>query len=160
TPGVRLFGTGNIVEFNQINANYGAGVLVYSTSAQNRISKNSIFDNGTVPTLAGGSASGQIGIDLLTTADNPTNNTSSTAAKLGITPYVSLNDTGDGDTGGNGVLNYPVITGAALVSGNLTLTGFAQPGAEIELFLAAADSTGFGEGKTYLMTLFEGSGAD
>src|SRR5262249_32041167 len=112
TPGVRLFGTGNIVEFNQINANYGAGVLVYSTSAQNRISKNSIFDNGTVPTLAGGSASGQIGIDLLTTADNPTNNTSSTAAKLGITPYVSLNDAGDGDTGGNGVLNYPVITGA------------------------------------------------
>jgi hypothetical protein len=73
---------------------------------------------------------------------------------------VTLNDSGDTDTGPNGLLNYPVITSAVLAGGELSISGFARPGSAIELYLAAADPTGFGEGVTYLTLLGEGSGAD
>ena len=39
----------------------------------------------------------------------------------------------------------------------MTLTGFARPGSVIEFFIAAPDPSGFGEGKTYIVTLTEGS---
>ena len=42
----------------------------------------------------------------------------------------------------------------------LTLTGFARPGSVIEFFIAAPDPSGFGEGKTYIVTRTEGSGDD
>jgi uncharacterized repeat protein (TIGR01451 family) len=56
--------------------------------------------------------------------------------------------------------NYPVIVNAVLVGSELTLSGFARPGSAIELYIAQADSTGFGEGFTYLGTYLEGSAAD
>ncbi|MDH3588044.1 MAG: hypothetical protein OEQ74_01440, partial [Gammaproteobacteria bacterium] len=74
--------------------------------------------------------------------------------------FVTLNDSGDGDTGGNGRLNYPVLDSALLSMGQLMITGWARPGSVIELFLAAADPTGFGEGQRYLVTMTEGSAAD
>ncbi len=46
-----------------------------------------------------------------------------------------------------------------LVSGQLELSGYALPGSSIELFVADPDASGFGEGKTYLMTLVEGAPA-
>jgi hypothetical protein len=55
--------------------------------------------------------------------------------------------------------NYPVIANAVLVSGELTFGGFARPGSAIELYIAQADPTGFGEGLTYLGTFIEGSAA-
>lgn len=151
TPGVRLFGTGNVVQRNIINANYGAGVLVQYQSINNRISQNSIFANGTITNASGAAATGQIGIDLMSATD---------VVRTGTSPYVTLNDSGDGDGNANGMLNYPVITTAIISGGNLTLTGFARPTSAIELFIAAPDPRGFGEGQTYLVTLTEGTAAD
>ena len=70
---------------------------------------------------------------------------------------MTINDNGDSDTGPNGLRNYPVIASASLIGTELSLTGFARPGSAIELYIAQADPTGFGEGLTYLGTLTEGS---
>lgn len=145
--GIRIFGSSNTVDRNVVSSNVGAGVVVTSGASTTLITKNSIFLNGTV----GGSPTHEIGIDLQNSTDN---------ASLGTSPFVTLNDSGDADTGGNGLLNYPILQTATIGSGQLTLTGFARPGSVIELFLAAADPSGFGQGKTYLTTLTEGSAAD
>ncbi len=73
---------------------------------------------------------------------------------------VTLNDPGDTDIGANDLYNFPVFETVSLGGGELTLTGFARPDAQIELFIADPDPTGFGEGKIYLTTLVEGSAAD
>ena len=151
TPGVRIYSSNNTVQNNLIAQNYGAGVLVVSGSVGNLISKNSIYDNGTVPAANGAVASNQIGIDLGASSDS---------VAQGTSPYVTKNDSADADTGGNDLLNFPVFSTAQIVGGNLKLTGFARPGSTIELFIAASDASGFGEGKTYLVSLTEGSAAD
>jgi uncharacterized repeat protein (TIGR01451 family) len=151
TAGVRVFGTGSTVERNLIFANYGAGVMVAANANTNLITRNSIYANGTINTAGGGAPSNQIGIDLLAAADS---------LAAGTTPFVTLNDNGDADAGGNGLLNFPVIERANLSTGQLIITGFARPGAVLELFIAAPDPSGFGEGQTYLVTLTEGSSAD
>jgi parallel beta-helix repeat protein len=151
TAGVRVWAAGNVVDRNIINANYGPGVMVTSAAAANTITRNSIFDNGTITNKGGGAATGQIGIDLLTASDD---------VKLGTAPFVTINDDGDVDAGGNELLNFPVITSANIVGSNLVLTGFARPGSVMEIFISDGDPKNFGEGKTYLATLTEGSGAD
>jgi len=151
SAGVRLYGAGNTVSLNIINANFGAGVLVTSNSTSNVITRNSIFSNGTITNKGGAGPSGQIGIDLLSAGNNQL---------VGTSPFVTLNDSGDADAGGNGLQNFPVFTSAQIIGTNLVLKGYARPGAVIEMFVAAADPTGFGEGQTYLLTLNEGSAAD
>lgn len=151
TSGVRVYGASNNIALNIINANFGAGVMVASSASANLISRNSIFANGTITNKVGGGPSGQIGIDLLSATDAP---------QTGTAPFVTLNDAGDADVGGNGLLNYPVLSGAAVQGANLLLTGFARPGSTIELFIADPDASGFGEGKTYLVSLVEGSAQD
>jgi uncharacterized repeat protein (TIGR01451 family) len=151
TPGVRLSGAGNVVRLNIINANFGAGVMVTSASTGNRITRNSMFANGTIANKSGAGPSNQVGIDLLSAANSQT---------AGTAPYVTPNDAGDGDAGGNNLLNFPLLVSARAVGPNLVLQGFSRPGAEVELFVAAPDPSGFGEGQTYLLTLVEGSGSD
>jgi uncharacterized repeat protein (TIGR01451 family) len=151
TPGVRLYGTGNVVRLNIVSANFGAGVMVTSGSTGNRITRNSILANGTITNKAGAGPSNQIGIDLLSAANSQT---------TGTAPFVTLNDAGDADAGGNDLLNFPLLVSARAIGSNLVLQGLARPGAEIELFVAAPDPSGFGEGQTYLLTLTEGSAAD
>jgi uncharacterized repeat protein (TIGR01451 family) len=151
TPGVRVYGAGSTISLNIINANFGAGVMVTSGASANTITRNSIFANGTITNKVGAGASNQIGIDLLSAANSQL---------AGTSPFVTTNDNGDADAGGNGLLNFPVLTGARLIGSNLVLRGYARPGAVIELFIAAPDPSGFGEGQTYLLTLTEGSAAD
>ncbi len=151
TPGLRLYSANNTVKNNVIALNYGAGVMVTGGVSGNLISQNSIYDNGTVTLQNGKAASGQIGIDLLGSSDS---------VLVGTAPYVTKNDVGDLDSGGNDLLNFPVFNAALIVGSNLQLTGYARPGSTIEVFIAAADASGFGEGKTYLTTLTEGSAAD
>ena len=145
--GVRLGGENDIARLNVISDNAGSGVIVHEGSGTgdgNLISQNHIFDNG------------KIGIDLIEQGGN---------AGLGTTPFVTQNDNGDGDEGGNGLINFPVFESASISGGNLTLTGFAPAGADIELFIADAGpnpnpnpfSLDFGEGATYLVTVTEGS---
>ncbi len=133
----------NTIAFNGVNAS-GAGsndgiVLVREFDANrtgNLITKNSIFANANLGIDLGAGTSGFGG------------------------DGVTVNDSGDIDTGPNSFLNFPVLQTASIAGGNLTVTGFARPGATIELFIAAADTTNFGEGKTYLTTVMEGSSAD
>jgi len=146
TAGLRVFGTGNRVELNIIRNNYGAGVMVASTATV-LITQNSIFDNGESANDVGGGPSSQLGIDLLAAGNN---------AGAGTAPFVTINDNGDGDAGGNGLLNMPVFETAELSGGTLRLRGWSRPGATIELFIANPDASGFGEGQTYLVTLTEG----
>jgi uncharacterized repeat protein (TIGR01451 family) len=151
TAGVRLYGAGSTVSRNIVNANFGAGVSVTSGASADTITHNSIYANGTITNKGGAGPSNQIGIDLLSAADNQS---------AGTPPFVTVNDSGDADAGGNSLLNFPVLTSARILNGNLVLKGYASPGSVIEFFVAAPDPSGFGEGQTYLLTLTEGSAAD
>ncbi|MCW3464945.1 gliding motility-associated C-terminal domain-containing protein [Chitinophaga nivalis] len=93
-----------------------------------------------------------------------------------IRNLVLPNDNGDADAGPNQLLNFPVFTAATIVGNNLVLKGFSGPGTTIELFLADRDGSfaptpplspnplppaytnlnGFGEGRTFLLSLKEG----
>lgn len=107
---------GNVIADNVITANAGAGVALASPGAQAAIRNNLIHANG-----------GQ-GIDL------------------GADGVVAVNDAGDGDTGANGLLNFPVIYGVTLSGAVVTITGEASAGAVVEFFESSNDANGHGEG--------------
>ncbi len=153
TFGVKMGGlVANTVDRNVIFANVGAGVAVEWDSLVNHITRNSIYANGTIVDMFANPATGQIGIDLLDKFDD---------GGAGTSPFFTINDDGDGDTdGGNDFLNYPVIETAVIVGADLVLTGFSPAGAAIEFFIADPDPSGFGEGKTWLITKTEGAGDD
>lgn len=131
---------------NIIHSNGGAGLEIVNNSSGNLISQNSFYANGT--------AGPALGIDL---------------GQDGVT----LNDSGDGDNGPNGLLNFPILEAAYAAGANLVVEGWARPGAIIELFLTDINegsatsgdnqfglSADYGEGQTYLGTVIEGSGSD
>ncbi|HVF35205.1 MAG TPA: hypothetical protein VND91_07760 [Candidatus Saccharimonadia bacterium] len=63
----------------------------------------------------------------------------------------NTNDVGDADTGPNELMNSPVITGIANgAGGELLVTGTAPANSTVELFQAAIDPSGFGEGDAFL----------
>ena len=132
-------GSGVVFSRNIVRDNAGPGIVVINATGL-QITQNSFSSNG------------GLSIDL-----DPRNLDPNT---LNTPQGVTINDNGDGDTGPNGLRNYPVIANAVLVSGELTFGGFARPGSAIELYIAQADPTGFGEGLTYLGTFIEGSAAD
>ena len=159
--GLRVFGATTVttISNNVITGNNGSGVLVLGSANQVTISRNSTSGNT------------RLGIDLLSTAE--TNLNSTTAGTIfwngntGANSNVTLNDSGDGDTGGNGLLNFPVLTTATLDGTNLIVSGFARPGALVELFLATTLTTdptnsnrNFGQGLSYLASRTEGNNAD
>ncbi len=150
--GISLTGSNNTLSGNVIYNNSGAGVIVDGAGTANLITQNSIYNNGT--------SSDALGIDLGVSGSQGPN---------GIT----LNDSGDIDSGPNGLINFPVFQSITTDGINLKLRGWAQPGTIIELFITdiaegtASDgdnqlglSKDYGEGQTYLTTLTEGSGAD
>lgn len=68
---------------------------------------------------------------------------------------VTLNDTGDADTGANTLQNFPVITSATTVSGTTTINGTLKSRPRktftIQFFSnTEADASGNGEGETFL----------
>ncbi len=128
SSGVAIFGSGNVIggtlatERNVIALN-DTGVSV-SSGTGNLIRGNSIFDN----TL--------LGINL--SDDN-------------VTP----NDNCDADTGANNLQNFPVLTSATSNGSSITIQGSinSTPGTPLTIdFYAndACDSSGFGEGRTYI----------
>ena len=66
---------------------------------------------------------------------------------------VTLNDADDSDTGPNDLLNFPEFGAVEVNGGSATLTGTAPPNSTVELFAAAPDATGYGEGKTWLRSV-------
>ncbi len=144
-----------------------SGDFLAGTMAFNAFLGNSIYANGFID----GDSPDGISIDLEEDASV------GGAAFTEENPYVSLNDTGDEDTGGNNMLNSPVIDGATYndVTGVWSISGTVDDlnmgsGAIIELYQVGcagdlssfsiencdADRAegetdyGYGEGKTFL----------
>lgn len=151
TAGLRLGGNGNRVDRCVVTLNFGAGIQVVNGASGNTLTRNALSLNGTIANNGGAGPSGEIGIDLQAAGDDPAQ---------GTAPYRTLNDLFDADAGGNALLNFPVLATAVLANGSFTITGWARPGATIELFTSDGDASGFGEGQAYVTTLTEGSGAD
>ena len=125
TVGGTAAGAGNLI------ANSGAaGVVIADSGSANRVLGNSIYGNTT------------LGIDL---GDD------------GLTP----NDGAQTAGSPNLLSDAPVLRGAALNGSTLTVDGYVGSaagqalfaGARIEVFVAAPDASGYGEGKTYLGSL-------
>lgn len=119
---------GTPAEANIIANNGACGVYITNeTCTENLISCNSFYNNGS------------LAIDL-------------------FQPGVTLNDDGDIDNGANRLLNFPEITsvtssdGILLVSGSLDTP--SPSSVEIQLYVAAVDNSAYGEGQTYLESLY------
>ena len=136
--GGTVAGAGNLI------ANNGAaGVAVFGDAVSSRLNTgnailgNSIFNNGlnspaTLP-----------GIDLVGATSYPTDD------------GVTLNDSGDGDSGPNQLQNFPVLTSATSDLVSTTIVGSLNSNSNttyrIEFFSSpTASATGFGEGQTFL----------
>jgi uncharacterized repeat protein (TIGR01451 family) len=151
--GLRVFGATNPTRIlnNVLTNNNGSGVLVIGSANQVTISQNSTSGNT------------RLGIDLL--ADNST--PAFYNGNTGATSNVTLNDNGDTDGGGNGQLNFPVLTTANVSGTSLVVTGYARPGSLVEFFLATPLTTdptnsnrNFGQGSSYLASRTEGNTTD
>jgi uncharacterized repeat protein (TIGR01451 family) len=123
------FGDDNTIERNVIAFNGGEGVVIFGgptfETVGNAIRGNSIFANG------------GLGIDL----------------SPGFGP--TQNDPGDGDTGPNGLQNFPVITRVTVDGGETTIEGTLNSVPDstyhVELFRnSGCDPSHFGEGETFL----------
>lgn len=72
-------------------------------------------------------------------------------AGISLSLCLLANDPGDADIGANELLNSPTVTGVAASAGSeLLVTGTAPANSTVELFQAAPDPSGFGEGATFL----------
>jgi uncharacterized repeat protein (TIGR01451 family)/CSLREA domain-containing protein len=125
-------------EGNTIAYNGKSGIAVYYYDAAAHIVGNSIYNNS------------GLGIDLL-----PGFNTD------GVTP----NDPSDGDTGPNGLQNYPVIADVTRAGGQVTVAGTLNSAANATFRLdfyasETCDPSGYGEGQTYLGSADQTTGAD
>ncbi len=153
--GVALRNTGsnnNTISYNSFTNNSGSGIIVVGGSVGNTFSQNTFSANGVNTDDTGAAYTAPTGrglaIDLTATTDR-----NAGANGDGVT----LNAADATRTGANGLVNFPVLTTAAISGTELVLNGYARPGALVELYLAAPDPTGFGEGATYLTSFTQGA---
>ncbi len=167
---VIVFGAGsnnNVVQGNLIGLNANQSAVLGNTregvwiglGASNNLVGGTTAGAGNV--IAGSGYSGVQIFDAASTGNAVLGNSIRGSGFLGIDlggDGVTLNDTGDADTGANNLQNLPLL-GAALINGagQLVLTGTLNSTANsqfrIEFFANAvgtADASGFGEGQTYL----------
>ena len=126
--------TGNTIKTNVIRSSTrvsAGGIVAQSGTGNNVFSQNSFDSNN------------GLGIDL-------TNGTTTNG------DGVTLNAAGT-RTGANSLFNFPVLNTATVSGTSLVVTGYARPGALVELYLAAADPTNFGEGASYLANFTQGT---
>jgi len=162
--GSQAAGTGNnVVENNTCTGNRSAGIVIRAGSTGNSITRNVVSANFAGIAVA---AEGAFPTNATVISENSVFQNAGLGIDLhaGISPApydgVTLNDPGDVDTGSNDLQNFPVVTEALVDGGMLVLSGFSNAGATIEIFVADPDANGFGEGKTHVVTLVEGSGGD
>ncbi len=130
--GVLIGGSG--INDGNVIANNAKGIYISGTGNGNTILRNRIYDNTNA------------GIDL----------SGGTEDADGVTD----NDVGDGDSGPNNLLNFPVMTKAALdgtnltVSGNIDTDGVLNTQYRIEFFgnASGTEDANNGEGRYYLGT--------
>jgi hypothetical protein len=147
--GARLGGSNSTISGNIIHSNGNAGLVLNDSSGSgNLISQNSFFNNGTTADA--------LGIDLDLSG--------------GFGDGVTLNDTGDTDTGPNDLANFPIIVTAFISGSELVVKGWTRPGSTLEFFFtdvnegtaASGDNqlgnnNDYGEGQVYIATVVEGS---
>ncbi|WP_149277476.1 Calx-beta domain-containing protein [Pareuzebyella sediminis] len=146
--GIRLFGSNSSITNNIIANNGGAGIVITDGSTSgNLISQNSIYANG------------RLGIDLDgTSTENP------------MGDDVTLNDSGDTDTGPNSLVNFPIISTVFISGSELVVKGWTRPGTTLEFFFTdinegsatVGDNTfglseDYGEGQIFIGSALEGS---
>ena len=141
-----VIGSGSVVggtavgEGNVIAGNTGPGVMLdpmFGGNVQTAVLGNSIYGNGGV------------GIDL--------KNSGANAVAEGVTPNDGVKTPGRV----NSLMDSPVFTLATSRGNQLTVAGFVGTAAgqsvfaysRVEMYVADADATGYGEGKTYLGAL-------
>ena len=165
--GIAITGNQNTVQSNFIGTdaagtnalgNAFAGVSILGGASNNLIgvTANTIafnglhgisVDNGTGNAIRGNSifSNSGLGIDLFSSSDPSSR----------VTP----NDSCDGDTGSNNLQNFPVISSITRSGGNITINGsldsVASTGYVLDFFSSpSCDSSGNGEGKTFLGSVF------
>jgi uncharacterized repeat protein (TIGR01451 family) len=139
---MRSTASNTTIDRNIIQANYGAGIQVNDGATGTVITRNSIAGNGTIAARSTATLTGQIGIDL---------NVAGNDSDLGTPNYFSINSQIDT------LQDFPILEKAVISGGSLILEGWSKPLASIEVFIAAADPFGFGEGETYVGTFVEGT---
>ncbi len=75
---------------------------------------------------------------------------------VGETDNPTLNDGGLADL----VLDYPVIESATIVGSNLVVSGFVSAGQSFEVYASSPTLNGFGQGRSLLASVVEGSVSD
>lgn len=173
STGVRIYGWGNQITANRIAYSYGSNVVLSGSDAHD----NTLQDNHIGPTLtshgvslenasAGNvlqanqiSSSGGAGIYIASGSLNRLiSNTLTLNGGLGIDlapTGVTLNDSGDGDSGANYLQNFPVLTAVTAFSSQTriqgTLNSHPNTSFTIQFFLnTTCDASGYGEAETYL----------
>lgn len=119
----------NLITENEVSGNTWDGIAIFD-AIHVTISHNRVFGNE------------GIGINLGGGEDEEDS--------TGVTP----NDLGDGDDGSNDLLNFPVINSA----GGGSVQGTACSGCIVELFVSDNDSSGHGEGRTFIGEAVAGGG--
>lgn len=165
-PGIEIRAaySGNVIEGNYIGTdatgtadlgNTGDGVELSGGAFSNTIGG---VGAGEGNVIFGNSGDGVRVIDDATSGNAIRGNTIHGNDGLGIElggDGVTANDAGDGDTGPNGLQNYPLLATAVSNGGNTTITGLFNSTASttfnIDFYSSpAVDPTGNGEGAVYL----------
>ena len=156
--GIGLSGTGsdNVIQGNYIGVN-GSGTVGLPNLT------HGISVSGSDDTMIGGLAAGAGNLIAFNLQDGVAITGGVGHSVLGNSIYnnsglgidinddaVTGNDAGDGDTGTNLRVNFPVIYSVVVAAGNVTITGEARPGATVQFFKAANDASGYGEGQVLL----------
>lgn len=130
----------------------GGGITIINNSSNNTVGGSQV---GVGNTIAFNRSPGVVILDSLNNA--VLGNSIYENIGLGIDlngDGVSGNDAGDADTGANKAQNYPIITSAARSTVNASIDSATANSAypiRVEFFASAVcDSTGFGEGETFL----------
>ncbi|HSH81416.1 MAG TPA: CSLREA domain-containing protein [Herpetosiphonaceae bacterium] len=143
------YSSGNQVYNNRIGigltgnaiANVYSGVLIQTGANRNKIGPGNIIAYNPQGVRVKDSAT-----DYNSITRNRIFGNSGLGIDLDPVGSVNTNDSGDGDTGPNQQLNFPVITSRS----SSTVAGTACAGCTVEVFQADAGSGAYGEGKTFL----------
>ncbi len=131
--GIRIYGQNNIIRYNLITANTSSGIIITKDGSGNKITKNSIYQNGAI----------SIDLDMGSSENGD---------------GISANDGALNTSAPNDGIDTPIITSANLIGTNLYLKGYVGSttnqstfaNASIEVYKVDDDGDTNGEGRWYL----------